>query len=84
MEIYEEYEINRDDASVDRQSPVCRREVNCQLIALIGYPMVARANLLLRASGTSIVLPSSSGVPGLPFVAYISAIDKRFGKDGDR
>jgi hypothetical protein len=82
VEIYEEYEINRDDVSVDRQSPVCR--VNCQLIALIGYPMVARANLLLRASGTSIVLPSSSGVPGLSFVVYISAIDKRFGKDGDR
>jgi hypothetical protein len=45
--------------------------------------MVARANLLLRASGTSIIRPSS-GVAGLASVTCVSPIDKRLGKLGDR
>jgi hypothetical protein len=52
--------------------------------AIIGYPMVAWANLLLRASGPPIILPLSSGVPTLAFVMYESIIDKRLGKLGDR
>jgi hypothetical protein len=46
--------------------------------------MVTRAKLLLRASGTSRILPSSSGVPGLAIVAYVLPIDRRFEKLGDR
>jgi hypothetical protein len=53
-------------------------------ITIIGYPMVAWANLLSRASGPPIILPLSSGIPRLAFVMYESIIDKRFGKLVDR
>jgi len=42
--------------------------------------MVACANLLLRESGTSLILPSSSGAPVL---AWVSLADKGC-SDGDR
>lgn len=70
----EAYEINNKDASLGL------RGVMVQVSGYPGYPMVALANLLLRNSCVSLILPSSSGIPAL---MSESPRDKRFGNVDD-